>query len=121
MRARSKARPQPPEGLSEEATLEFHRVCDALDDAGRLGSADQSHLTLYAQTWDVHQRAMAQVAADGPVTTYSNGMKGPSPYWKVAREAATQLRRLMNDLGLTPASGGGGTGRDTGDAEPLEV
>jgi P27 family predicted phage terminase small subunit len=96
-------RPQPPETLDGEGLLEWHRIVDELDDAGRLDKADRALLTLYAQTWEQYQAAIRGVAKYGAVIKYTSNV-GPSPHYKVAKELAAQLRGLLNDLGLTPAS-----------------
>jgi P27 family predicted phage terminase small subunit len=84
--------------------LEWHRVCDELDAAGKLDKADRAVLTVYCTTWQEHHKASKAVAEYGSVIKYSNGMVGQSPYYKVMRETATLLRGYLADLGLTPAT-----------------
>jgi P27 family predicted phage terminase small subunit len=111
-------RPAPPEDLDGEGLLEWQRVCDELHAAGRLDKTDRAVLTLYAETWQTWRANMRGVNQHGAVIKYSNGMVGPSPFFKVAKETAAQLRGLLNDMGLTPASRGkAGNSDDAGDLE----
>lgn len=109
--------PQPPEELDGEALLEWHRIVAELDAAGTLDKTDRAILTLYAQTWATHHAAARAVAQHGSVIKWPNGMPGPSPFYKVAKETAGQLRGLLADLGLTPTSRKAGT---AGEEEELK-
>lgn len=97
-------RPKAPPEVQGEALLEWERVCDELDAAGRLDRADRAVLTLYAQTWEIYQQAMRAVSSHGAVVKWPNGTPGASPFYKVSRETAFQLQKLLADLGLTPAA-----------------
>jgi P27 family predicted phage terminase small subunit len=104
-RAKSK-RPAPPEHLADEALLEWHRIVDELDSAGRIDKTDRALLSIYVETWAVHYEASRRVAEHGAVIKYSNGVVGQSPFYKTQRETAAQLRGLLNDMGLTPTARG---------------
>jgi P27 family predicted phage terminase small subunit len=101
-------RPLPPDELEGEALLEWHRVCDELDSAGRLDKADRAVLLLYAETWAQWRAATRGVNKHGSVVKHSNGAAGRSPFYVVQRETAAQLRGLLADLGLTPTARGAG-------------
>src|SRR4051812_43062520 len=103
-RDRSNNQPKPPVHLDNEALLEWQRACDELAAAGQLEAADRAVLTLYAETWAVYRDAMRHVLEHGAVIKWPNGTAGPSPFYKVSRECANQLRGLLADLGLTPRS-----------------
>ena len=60
---------------------------------------------------------MKHVAAHGSVIKWPNGVPGPSPFYKVAKDAAGQLRGLLNDLGLTPAARGAKEAEPAGDLD----
>lgn len=111
-------RPIAPEELDGEALLEWQRVCDELDAIGRLDKTDRAVLMLYAETWQAWRAAAKAVAKGGSVIRYPNKTVGPSPFYKVMKELASQLRGLLNDLGLTPMSREqGGADDDDGDLE----
>lgn len=99
-------RPAPPPEISGEALLEWERICDELSSAGRLDVADRSILVLYCETWEVYRQAMRGVIAHGAIVKHHNGVAGESPFYKVSRQTSLQLRRLLTDMGLTPASRG---------------
>ena len=110
--------PVAPDGLSPEEHQEWARVCSEMATAGSLSRADRAILTIYVSLWKAQREASEGVAKHGAVIKYSNGMVGPSPFFKVQKETAQQLRGLLNDLGLTPASRGfGASTGDGGDSE----
>jgi P27 family predicted phage terminase small subunit len=98
------SRPAPPDELDAEALLEWHRVCDELDAAGRLDKADRALLTLYCQTWEIYSDAMKGVRAWKAVVKQHNQTAGPSPYYKISRETSNQLHKMLASMGLTPES-----------------
>lgn len=97
-------RPKPPDHIDGEALLEWHRIVDELDDAGQLDKADRAILTLYVDQWALNRDAARQVEKSGAVIRYPNKMVGPSPFYKVQRETAQLLNRLLNDMGMTAAT-----------------
>lgn len=113
--SQKKTRPKPPEEMEGEALLEWERVCDELDTAGRLETADRAILTVYCETWAQNRAAVIAVTKHGPVIRYPNKTVGPSPFYKVAKETAVILRGLLSDMGLTPAS------RKAGETDPGEL
>ena len=98
------SRPKPPDSLDREGLLEWHRVCDELEDAGRLEMTDRATLTLYALTWQTWWEAEQNVQQHGPVVQLPNNIYTTSPYYDVAQQKATLLRGLMRDMGLSFAS-----------------
>jgi P27 family predicted phage terminase small subunit len=112
-------RPAPPEEIEDEARLEWDRVCDELDSAGRLATTDRAILHVYVELWALHRRAVRQVTVHGFTTTYSNDNVGLSPAYNAMKDSARQLRTLLNDLGLTPAKRGKGPNQEADDDLPL--
>lgn len=111
-------RPAPPEEIEGESLLEWDRLCADLEAAGRLDKTDRGIITLYCQTWAVYQLAMQHVVKFGPIVKHQNGVAGESPHYKASRETTNQLRRLLNDMGLTPAARGKGAAvADPGELE----
>jgi P27 family predicted phage terminase small subunit len=91
----------PPPEITEEALLEWCRVVSELPDPVQ---ADRAILTIYCQTWEIHQQAMRGVGAHGAIVKFGNGVAGKSPFYTVSRETAAQLEKLLVSLGLTPAA-----------------
>jgi P27 family predicted phage terminase small subunit len=117
MTATKTNRPAPPDELDGEALLEWQRICEELDATGRLDKADRAILCVYVETWATWKAAAAATAKSGAVVKYSNGVPGQSPFYKTMRETAAQLRKLLSDLGLTPAARGKGDTPDDGGLE----
>src|SRR5689334_9981539 len=97
-RAAESVRPKPPDDLDGEALLEWQRICAELQAAGRLDKIDRAIITLYAETWAVNRAATIAVNKHGAVIKYPNGIPAASPFYKVQRESAAQLRGLLTDL-----------------------
>jgi P27 family predicted phage terminase small subunit len=97
-------RPKPPEHLENEALLEWERIVGELEAAGKLDTTDRAILTVYAETWAAFQAAAKHVAEHGAVIRHQNQLPMRNPFFTVQKETGAQLRALLNDLGLTPAS-----------------
>lgn len=120
-RAKTKSNyPKAPEGLEDEELLEWDRICGDLDAEGRLEKADRAFLTVYVGIWSVRQKAMRRVNLDGFEAENNNGTTGRSTAYTVLRETSAQLRRLLNDLGASPAARGGGGGSTSANSGDLE-
>lgn len=96
--------------------LEWHRVADELDAGGRLDPSDRALLTLYARTWQAWNAAAKVVAIDGPVVLLPNNWPGQSAESKVMSDLGKQLGKLLDQLGLTPA-----TRKPVADEQPAEL
>ena len=97
-------RPKPPAGLSDEALIEWDRICDELAAAGTLRPADRAILTIYCRTWQTWNAVAKVVAVDGPVVLLPNNWPGESQECKVMTAQAKMLSKFLEQLGLTPAS-----------------
>ena len=97
-------RPPPPETLDGEALLEWDRVVSELEHADTLSKVHRAVLTLYAETWSTWNEARRHVVRFGSIIKHHNGVAGQNPHYKVMLEMGKQLRGLLDDLGLTPAS-----------------
>jgi len=98
--------PQPPECLVDEALLEWHRICDELESVGNLHTADRALMVLHCQTWQVNQSVAKHVAQHGPICRFNNQVIGQSPYYKTQQETGRALAKMLEQLGLSPASRG---------------
>lgn len=101
-------RPLPPEDLHDEALLEWHRICDELDAAGRLDKADRAVIAAYVKTWANNCAATRGVNAHGPIIKYPNGVVAESPFCKLQMSTAKLMLNYLTALGLTPAARGKG-------------
>jgi P27 family predicted phage terminase small subunit len=96
--------PQPPEHLEGEALLEWERICDELDQIGKLAKTDRAIIKLYCETWAVNNAVAQHVTKFGAVVKWSNGVPGQGPWYKTMKETTAQLSKLLDQLGLTPAN-----------------
>lgn len=104
MGKRKSEKPKAPDGLKGEALAEWSRVTAELEQLGRLNKVDRAVLATYCLVWATFTAASAEVAANGPVCTYSNGMTAVSPHYKILKEMAMRCESLLAALGLTPAA-----------------
>ncbi len=114
----------PPEDLSDEALLEWHRVTAELDELGLLKDTDRAVLTLYTRTWQVWHAAARHVAVVGPVVTWEhNGLRGLSLEYKAMKDMARLLNQFLSQLGLTAKARGElkQTGEVTEDKQPKRL
>jgi P27 family predicted phage terminase small subunit len=96
--------------LDGEALLEWERVIEEMEAAGRLDKTDRAMISIYVRTWATHQVASRHVEQFGPVIKHSNGVVGENPFFKVQKATAVMLNKMLNDMGLTPAARGKGAG-----------
>ncbi len=90
----------PPPWLSEPATLEYRRVLDLLKRTGTVTESDRSALSQYAIAYDQYQRA-TEACSSVPLVSADGRTSGAFRVWK---DAAQELRRAQQELGLTPLS-----------------
>lgn len=96
---------KPSEGLDEESSTEWNRICAAANASGRkFKEADRALLETYVRTWKIWKECHARVQVEGSVITHHNGVLGTNPYYKNFHELTKLLRGLLADLGCTPAS-----------------
>jgi P27 family predicted phage terminase small subunit len=100
-----------PAHLSDVERAEFDRLAAKLDAVGLLSKADVRTIESAARVQTLIERAAAQLSGlddEGqPVRlteTAANGTLMPHPMIGVVRQLTEQHNRLMNTLGLTPAS-----------------
>lgn len=96
--------PGPPSHLSGEARKEWGRIVAALDAARMLTLADRTCLAMYCQAFGRWVTAERAVSKRGTVIKTPNGYPITNPQLAVANRAFQQLRELMGELGLSPAS-----------------
>jgi P27 family predicted phage terminase small subunit len=110
---------KPPTILKGESLKEWQRITQELTDLGRLNNADRAIMVQHCQTWQINREAYQRVLSDGQTMEYSNGVMGPSPWYKNWGETTKMLRGTLADLGLTPNARGFDLTAD--EPEELEV
>lgn len=97
-------RPIPPAHLYPEELAEFTRVVDALETLGTLASQDGDAIALYAELYGRRLRAKVTLHDAGEYYLHPNGSEVLHPANKVYDECGKQMKVLLLELGLTPAS-----------------
>ena len=97
-------RPTAPDDLEGDALLCWHRLCDDLEAAGHLNTADRSVIALTARIEAGHLLAARHVGQWGPILPAHNKTIGRSPWASYMLDTAKQLATLYTLLGLTPAA-----------------
>jgi P27 family predicted phage terminase small subunit len=94
----------PPAELEGEALIEWARCAPLLQSAGVLTSIDRTALKAMCVCYARWMEAEQQVRKQGCVVKGSTGSLVMNPYVRVAAQALEQMRSLMGDFGMTPAS-----------------
>jgi P27 family predicted phage terminase small subunit len=94
-----------PEGLSEPAQAHWRRLSLELGRVGLLTRLDGVGLGLLCQALAEMDAANAIVASHGVlVRAPKSGTPMPNPALPIARNAAERVRKLLAELGMTPAA-----------------
>lgn len=99
-----KRMPPPPDHFTETEKAEWKRIGKFLLDAGLITKLDLNVLEAYCRTYVRWVEAEEQVRRYGTVIKSPNGYPIQSPYLSIANKALEQMKSLMGELGLTPAS-----------------
>lgn len=101
----------PPDHLNAEACAEWRRVVEGYRGARIFSIVDRAALATYCTLWAVHVDAVRQINAHGVIkrgagSNARSKVTGEvtSPYFRIMRETAEQMRAYMREIGLTPAS-----------------
>ena len=88
-----------PDWLSPDAAEEYMRIVHEAGKVDLLDNIDRAFLAIYADNYDRYVQASSALKENGLTV---EGKKGemPSPYIKIAGEAATQIQRCSTKLGL---------------------
>ena len=91
--------------FDREACKAWHRLVKELGKAGIIQRLDGDALTLYCTAWARWVDAEARLREFGPVMM-DRERKRPvlSPYWRIANTAMEQMKSLLGEFGLSPAS-----------------
>ncbi len=86
--------------LSEPGVAEFHRVLALCTEHGASEQADRVAVAQYAVAWDFYQRAVTLCNTQGLVSPDGR----PTGAFRAWKDAAQELRRAQQEMGLTPQS-----------------
>lgn len=108
----SLAIPSPPPFLSDDAKVEWGRVCDELYRLGVLSNLDRAALAAYCQAygrWADAERALAKMAERDQVTKglmikTTSGNAIQNPLVGSANKAMADMMRYAAEFGMTPSA-----------------
>lgn len=103
--------PAPPPHLSDEAKVEWGRVCDDLYRLGILTDLDRAALAAYCQAygrWVHAERALAKMAegsaTGGMIIKTKSGNAIQNPLVGAANKAMSDMMRYAAEFGMTPSA-----------------
>jgi P27 family predicted phage terminase small subunit len=98
--------PKPPTWLDREAKAEWKRIAGRLDRAGMLSSVDRGLLAAWCECWSTFHAATKALRGKGGQQIVNASERGATlhPAFRAKMQAATQLKALAAELGLSYAS-----------------
>lgn len=105
-------RVMPPPHLSDEAKVEWGRVCDELFACGLLSGLDRAALAAYCQSyslWVQAENALTEMGKDDPATgglliQTTNGNAIQNPLIGIVNKAKADMVRYAAEFGMTPSA-----------------
>lgn len=97
---------EPPESFNRWQTEAWEQLVTLLDALDILDTADSVMVETCAAMVGRMREARHELSVRGAdmVEVTQRGAAIPSPYWKIEREAAQQVTRLLAELGLGPSA-----------------
>ena len=96
--------PSCPSHLSAEAKKEWHRIAPELAAVGLITRIDRAALAMYCEAWGRWLEAEDALRKYGVMVKSPSGFPMQSPYLAVANKAMEQMRGLLTEFGMSPAS-----------------
>jgi len=96
--------PECPDHLSDEAKKQWNKLGKQLFDVGILTELDGDALAMYCDAWARWVNAKEMLDKHGAVFKSKNGFPALNPYFAVASQAFEQMRRILQEFGMTPSS-----------------
>ena len=96
--------PYAPKFLNEDARGEWNRMVNILLGLGLYTEVDHAALAMYCQAWGRWVIAERKLTVEGEIITGVEGGKCQNPWRYEANKAQDQMRRMLAEFGLTPAS-----------------
>lgn len=95
--------PDMPKGMSADAKKEWKRIAPVLYDMGVLSTIDTAALEAYCECYARWRKAERELAKSSMVYM-AKGYPILNPYLSIANKAMVEMRRFMQEFGITPAS-----------------
>ena len=96
--------PRAPQHLSDEGKKEWRRAGSFLLQLGLVSDLDRAAFAAYCQAWGRWVEAEEALRNYGVMLKSPNGFPTQSPYLAVANRAMEQMRSLLSEFGMSPAS-----------------
>ena len=96
--------PRAPEHLSDEAKKEWRRSGRFLVNLGLVSDLDLAAFAAYCTAYGRWVEAETALKTYGVMVKSPNGFPVQSPYLAVANKAMEQMRSLLSEFGMSPAS-----------------
>ena len=93
-----------PAGMSRGAIKYYASVATMLSDVGVLTVLDVPMLVLYCEACARWAAANKQIKKHGPVVVTKSGFPVQSPYVAISNKAFDQMKSIMLEFGMSPAS-----------------
>jgi P27 family predicted phage terminase small subunit len=97
-------RPVAPDDLSKEARQHYVKIVERLEEGGLLSMLDEDALAVYIVIWERWRKALGRIDEEGEVVVLNNKVLAKNPWLVIATESEKEMRTLLGQLGLTPAS-----------------
>ena len=96
--------PDPPDTLSEDARKHWDRIVGQLAESGIMTALDSDALAAYCEAYTRWLLANRNLIKTGCVIKGADDQPRHNPYLRVANDAFQQMRCLLQEFGLSPAS-----------------
>ena len=96
--------PTPPAFLSDDAKVEWGRVCSALYSAGLMTELDRAALAAYAQSYGRWAQAERELSLMALTVSTTNGNDIQNPLVGIANKAKADMVRYAAEFGMTPSA-----------------
>jgi P27 family predicted phage terminase small subunit len=96
--------PDPPSTLSTQARQHWWQLVGLLAESGIMTALDSDALAAYCEVYERWLDANQKLIQFGSVIKAPDGTPKHSPYLRVANDSFRQMRVLLSEFGLSPAS-----------------
>ena len=96
--------PYAPRFLTAEAKREWRRIVPLLMELGLYTEIDHAAISMYCQAYGRWLDAEREIDQDGAVRTTDKGYEHQAAWVQIANKRFDQVRRMLAEFGLTPAS-----------------